>query len=350
MTLASRTPTPSATGATMEHRLSTGAADHKIKTMTFTRLFSVAAVCLAAATVAVAADPYPSKSIELTVAYAPGGGSDNMARAIAQAAGPLMAQPTVVVNKPGASGSIGWSYVATSQPDGYKMVLMTPEMLVVPLLGIGKTTVDDFQPIARFTDDPSSVTVRADAPWKSVEEFLAYAKANPEKVAISNAGSGTIPHMAAAALGEKTGARFVHVPYQGSAPAILGLLSGDVQATTVAYADLRQHVESGKLKTLAVMSEKRVEGLPNVPTMKERGADLQFSVWRGLGLPKSAPKESLDKWREVSRRIAEAPEFQAIVHKQNLTPAYADTPEFAAAITRQGDAFKSLAPKLNLKN
>ncbi|MGH8816054.1 MAG: Bug family tripartite tricarboxylate transporter substrate binding protein, partial [Achromobacter pestifer] len=249
------------------------------------RLSALIASALFALSPAHAAD-YPARSMELVVAYQPGGGSDNTARAIAEAVRPpLLAQPTVVINKPGASGSIGWSYVANAQPDGYRLVLMTPEMLVVPLMGIGKTTVNDFQPIARFTDDPSSVTVRADAPWKTVEEFLDYAKKNPERVAVSNAGIGTVPHMAAAALAEQTGVKFVHVPYQGSAPAIMGLLAGDVQATTVAYAELQQHVDTGKLRTLAVMAPQRLENLPAVPTMKERGADLQFSVWRGIGLP-----------------------------------------------------------------
>lgn len=316
--------------------------------MEILRLVIVTALSVGGATAAYAADPYPSKPLELTVAYQPGGGSDSTARAIAEAARPLMSQPTIVANRPGASGSIGWSYVANSHPDGYKLVLMTPEMLVVPLMGVGKTTVDDFLPIARFTDDPSSVTVRADSPWKTIEEFLAYAKANPMKISISNAGNGTIPHMAAAALADKTGTSFIHVPYQGSAPAIMGLLSGDVQATTVAYAELRPHVENGKLKTLVVMSEKRVDGL-DAPTMKERGADLQFSVWRGIGLPKSAPKEALDKWREVSKKVFETPAFQATIHKQNLTLAYSDSAEFASAIARQAEAFKKLVPKLDLK-
>lgn len=316
--------------------------------MKILRLLIATALCAVGATGAIAAEPYPTKSMELMVAYQPGGGSDNTARAIAEAARPLMPQPTIVVNKPGASGSIGWSYVASGQPDGYRLALMTPEMLVVPLMGIGKTTVDDFQPVARFTDDPSSVTVRVDSPWKTIDEFLAYAKANPAKVAISNAGNGTIPHMAAAALGEKTGTTYTHVPYQGSAPAIMGLLAGDVQATTVAYAELRPHVESGKLRTLAVMSDKRVHGL-DVPTMKERGADLQFSVWRGLGLPKATSKEVLEKWREVARKVFDTPAFQATIQKQNLTLAYADTPEFTSAIARQNDAFKKLVPKLKLK-
>lgn len=312
------------------------------------RLLLVSVLCACGTATAAAAEPYPAKPMELTVAYQPGGGSDNTARAIAETARPYLPQPTIVVNKPGASGSIGWSYVANSVPDGYRLVLMTPEMLVVPLMGIGKTTVDSFQPIARFTDDPSSVTVLADAPWKTIEDFLAYAKANPGKVAISNAGTGTIPHMAAAALGDKIGTSFTHVPYQGSAPAILGLLSGDVQATTVAYAELRPHVESGKLKTLAVMAEKRVSGL-DAPTMKEKGVDLQFSVWRGIGLPKGAPKEVVEKWREAAHKIYETPAFQETIKKQNLTLAYADTPEFASAITRQNEVFKKLVPKLDLK-
>ncbi|MBD9418408.1 tripartite tricarboxylate transporter substrate binding protein [Achromobacter sp. ACM04] len=316
------------------------------------RLSALAFSALSAVSVLSAAHAadYPARSMELVVAYQPGGGSDNTARAIAEAVRPpMLAQPTVVINKPGASGSIGWAYVANAQPDGYRLVLMTPEMLVVPLMGIGKTTVGDFQPIARFTDDPSSVTVRADAPWKTVEEFLADAKKNPERVAVSNAGIGTVPHMAAAALGEQAGVKFVHVPYQGSAPAIMGLLAGDVQATTVAYAELQQHVETGKLRTLAVMAPKRLDNLPSVPTMKEKGADLQFSVWRGIGLPKATPADAVEKWRTAARQVAQSQDFQALMRKQNLTPSYADQPQFTADVARQEEAFKALVPKLNLK-
>jgi tripartite-type tricarboxylate transporter receptor subunit TctC len=227
-------------------------------------------------------------------------------------------------------------------------VLMNPEMMAVPLMGIGKTTIDDFEPIARITDDPSSVTVRADAPWKTIDEFLAYAKSNPGKLNISNAGIGTIPHVAAAALADATGGSFVHVPYQGSAPAIMGLLSGEVQATTVAYAELRQHVEAGKLKTLAVMADKRVAGL-DAPTMKEKGFPLEFSVWRGIGMPKGAPKEAIEAWSTAARKLAADPAFQATISKQSLTMAFADTREFASAIKRQNEAFKVLMPKLNVK-
>lgn len=311
------------------------------------RIVLGALACLTASVAAAAS--YPSKQIELVVAYQPGGGSDNTARAVADEARNHFPQTVFVMNKPGASGSIGWSYVLSGKPDGYKVLLMNPEMLFVPLMGIGKATIDDFQPVARFTDDPSSITVRADAPWNTIEEFIAYAKANPEAVTISNAGNGTIPHLAAAALSDSTGATFTHVPYQGSSPAIMGLMAGDVKATTVAYAELRQHVETGKLKTLAVMSAQRLPAIPQVPTFKERGHDLQFSVWRGIGLPKGAPEEALAAWREVARKVYETPAFQKSLVSQNLTLAWADTPEFTADIARQNEAFKTLMKKLNLK-
>jgi tripartite-type tricarboxylate transporter receptor subunit TctC len=239
--------------------------------------------------------------------------------------------------------------VLSGKPDGYKVLLMNPEMLFVPLMGIGKATIDDFQPVARFTDDPSSITVRADAPWNTIEEFIAYAKANPEAITISNAGNGTIPHLAAAALANSIDATFTHVPYQGSSPAIMGLMAGDVKATTVAYAELKQYVEAGKLKTLAVMSAQRLQGLPEVPTFKERGHDLQFSVWRGIGLPKGAPEEALNTWRDVARKVYDTPAFQKSLVSQNLTLAWADTPAFSADIARQNEAFKALMKKLDLK-
>src|SRR5690606_36144981 len=125
-------------------------------------------------------------------------------------------------------------------------------------------------------------------------------------------------------------------------------LAGDVHATTVAYAELKQHVDAGKLKTLAVMADKRVAGLDNVPTFQERGMDLQFSVWRGIGLAQTAPKEALEVWRRVAKKVYDAPEFQAAITKQNLTLSWADTDEFSSDIARQNAVFKELMPKLDM--
>ncbi|RYH67239.1 MAG: tripartite tricarboxylate transporter substrate binding protein [Alcaligenaceae bacterium] len=297
-----------------------------------------------------AAAQYPSRPIELVVSYQPGGGTDAMARAFAEAARPLLPEPFVVSNKAGASGSIGLSYVANGTPDGYRAAMVFAELLAIPLMGISKVSYEQFQPIARFTSDPSSITVRSDSPWKTAEEFFAYAKANPGKVTISNAGSGTMPHLAAASLGENLGTSFTHVPYPGSAPAILGLVGGQVDATTVAYGELRSHVDSGRLRTLAIMSDKRLPVLPEVPTLRERHVDLTFSVWRGIAVAKSSPPEVVNKLREVAKKVAADPAFRETLAKQNLTFAYADAGELQVIMSTQHEAFKKLIPKLGLKN
>ena len=158
------------------------------------------------------AQGYPIKPVELVVAFQPGGGVDSMARIFAEAARPYVAQPFVVVNKPGASGSIGLAYVANAPADGYKVAMVFAELLTIPLLGINKVNHNDFQPIAKFASDPSTLTVRADAPWLTLEEFIAFAKSNPGAVTISNAGNGSISHISGAALGQASGARFTHIP------------------------------------------------------------------------------------------------------------------------------------------
>lgn len=312
-------------------------------------VFALALSCLAGASPdARAAEPYPIRPVEIVVAYPPGGGSDMTGRTLADAARPLMSIGPQVINRPGASGSIGWAYAATGGADGYRVLVITPEILVVPLMGIGKTSIQDFHPIARFSDDPLSLTVRADAPWKTIEEFIAYAKANPSKVTISNAGNGTMSHIATVALGEKLGTSFTPVPYQGTTPSVMGLLAGDVMATTIPNAELREHVKSGKLRTLAVMSERAAPGMDGIPTFKEKGYDLQFSGWRGIALSKTAPKEVLEYWRDVSRKVSESPSFRATVLKQNLTPAFADAPEFSAAIAKQHETFRLMWPALKI--
>ncbi|GAB2491293.1 tripartite tricarboxylate transporter substrate binding protein [Comamonas humi] len=318
--------------------------------LSFKAILSAAAVTTAALVTSSvqAADPYPAKPIELVVAFQAGGGTDSMARAFAEAARHHLSQPIIVTNKPGASGSIGLSYVANSPPDGYRAAMVFAELLAIPLMNISKVSYEDFQPIARFTSDPSSITVRADSPWKTVEEFLAYAKANPGKVTVSNAGNGSIPQLAAASLGDKMGVTFSHVPYQGSAPAILGLVGGQVDATFVAYGELKAHVESGKLRTLAVMGDKRLPGLDNVPTLKEKGIDLTSYVWRGIAVAKGTPPEIVNKLREAAVKVAAEPAFKDTLAKQNLTFSYADSQEFRNQMAAQSAVYQKLIPTLKL--
>lgn len=308
---------------------------------------AVAALCVAPAA---SAQAYPAKPVELVVAFQPGGGVDSMARVFAEAARPLFPQPFVVVNKPGASGAIGLTYVASAPADGYKVAMIFAELLTIPLVGIGKVNSSEFEPIARLASDPGTVTVRADAPWNSVEELIAHAKAHPGKVTFSNAGNASISHIAAAALAQKTGTQFVHVPYQGSGPAVVGLVGGQVDATAVNYAVVAPQVAAGKLKVLAVMSDKRLAAVDKAPTLRERGIDVTIDVWRGIAVAKDTPKDIVGTLRGLAGKVMQDPKLQDVLRAQNLTAAYQDGPDFARELARQGDWFKETIPALDLKN
>lgn len=293
---------------------------------------------------------YPSKPIEVMVAFQPGGGTDSLARAYAEAAKKYTTQSLVVYNKPGASGAIGLADVVNSKPDGYKIAMLFVEVTILPHLGITKITHDDFIPIARLNADPAAITVKADAPWNTIEEFLAAAKKPGNDIKVGNAGNGSIWHLAAAALEEKTGAKFNHIPFQGAGPAVLALLGGHVDAVGVSPAEVSVHVASGKLKVLTVMADQRVKGFENVPTLKERKIDLSIGTWRGLGVAKGTPPEIVENIKVMTRKAANEPIMREVMDKLNLGYSYADDATFKAQMIRDNESFKQLVTKLNLKN
>ena len=225
---------------------------------------SVAAFSLGLAAPAMAETDFPNHTIELVVPYQPGGGTDSLARTFADASRKHMSQSMVVINRPGAGGAIGWNEVINSKPDGYRLAVLTVELLTLPHLGLAKFNYDDFQPIAQLNADPAAITVKADAPWNTIEEFLADAKKAPESIRVGNSGNGSIWHLAASALEDKTGAKFGHIPFQGAAPAVLALLGGHIEAVAVSPAEVTTYVQSGKLKMLMVMSDQRVKGFEKV--------------------------------------------------------------------------------------
>lgn len=293
---------------------------------------------------------YPNHAVELVVPFQAGGGTDALARSFAEAAHKHMPQSFVIVNKAGASGAVGWQDVIHSKPDGYRLAVVTVEMAILPHLGVAKFSPDDLQPIARLNADPAAITVRADAPWNTVEEFLAAARKNPGRVGVGNAGPGSIWHLAASALEEKTGTKFNHVPFQGAAPAVLALLGGHIDAVAVSPAEVTTYVQGGKLKMLAVMADQRVKGFEKVPTLKERNIDLSIGTWRGLAAPKGTPPEVIDYLKKVAQESANEPAFRETLNQQNLGFAFADDVAFKAAIAKDNAYFKALVDKLGLKN
>ena len=296
-----------------------------------------------------AAAKFPTRSIELLVPYQPGGGTDGLARAFADASRKHIDQSIVIVNRPGAGGAIGWTEVINAKPDGYKLAVLTVELLTLPHLGLAKFKYDDFQPIAQLNADSAAITVKADAPWNTVEEFLAAAKKDPESVRVGNSGNGSIWHLAAAALEDKTGAKFNHIPFQGAAPAVLALLGGHIEAVAVSPAEVTTHVQGGKLKVLMVMADKRVKGFEQVPTAKERGIDLVIGTWRGIGAPKNTPPEIMARLRDITAKTAAEPLMHEVMAKQNLGYVYTDGAVFKETLAKDDAYFKDLIVKLNLK-
>jgi tripartite-type tricarboxylate transporter receptor subunit TctC len=286
---------------------------------------------------------YPVRPIELVVPSSAGGGTDVMARNFADAARKHLPQPFVVTDKPGVSGGLGMGEVQRAAPDGYKVAVLISELAIIPHLGMIKFGAQDFIPVARLNADPGTVTVRADAPWNTLEEFIAHARKNPGAVAMGNAGSGSIWHLAAAAVEQKTNVRFNHVPFQGAAPSVVALLGGHVDAIAVSPAEVSAHVATGKLKVLGVMAEQRLGGqYAGAPTFKERGIDLSLGTWRGLGVPPGTPPEVVAVLRDVARKAVAEPAFKDAMAKTNLIVSYMDGEPFKAFMAEQSDYFKKL--------
>ncbi len=297
------------------------------------------------------ASEYPSKPIELIVPVAAGGGTDIVGRAFAEVGKKyLPQQPMVVVNKPGASGAIGTAELINAKPDGYKIGIVICELTIIPNLGITKYTAADLRPIARLNADPSAITVRADAPWQTIEEFIADARKRKDPVSIANAGVGSIWHMAAAAFSEKLSLPVNHVPFLGAAPAAVALLGGHVDALAVSPGEVAPHVAAGKMRTLAVMADQRVGGLfEKVPTLKERGIDLSIGVWRGLAVPKGTPPDIVATLGTVAARTADDAAFREVLAKANLGWAYADAAAFQKVIDKDRAFYAELVPRLGLQ-
>jgi tripartite-type tricarboxylate transporter receptor subunit TctC len=292
---------------------------------------------------------YPTRPIELIVPAGAGGGTDVLARAFAEAAKKHLPQPITVLNRPGASGMIGHGEMINAAPDGYRLAIVFAEIVIVPHLGLTKLSYEDFTPIARLNADPAAITVRADAPWNTIEDFLAASRAKPGELRMGNSGNGSIWHLAHAALEDKVGVKYNPIPFGGAAPAVLALLGGHVDAVAVSPGEVATHVAGGKLKTLAVMADRRVKGFDGVPTLKERGIDLAIGTWRGLAAPKATPADVIAILTEATRKSADEAVLKDALDRLSMGYAYADAQTFRANMKRDNDLFKQLVTKLGIK-
>lgn len=313
------------------------------------RSLLAAAAATALPTSLLAQSGYPNRPIELIVPAGAGGGTDVLARAFAEAAKKHLPQPITVNNRPGASGMIGHGEMINAKPDGYKLAVVFAEIVIVPHLGLTKLSYEDFTPIARLNYDPAAITVKADAPWNTIEEFLAASKARPGELKMGNSGNGSIWHLAHAALEDKVGVKYNPIPFGGAAPAVLALLGGHVDAVAVSPGEVATHVHSGKLKTLVVMADQRVKGFDKVPTLKERGIDLSIGTWRGIAAPKGTPPDVLAVLTEATKKCADEPVLREALDRLSMGFSYGDAETFRANMKRDNELFKALVTKLGIK-
>jgi len=295
---------------------------------------SAAAAAALTAGSAQAQDAYPSRPITLINPFPPGGAVDVVGRPFAAVLEPIIKQPVVIETKAGAAGAVGAQFAAAAKPDGYTLL-----MHIVSISGFAemdklfgrqpKFTRADFIPIARFTEGPMALVVNDQTPYKSLKELVDDAKARPDQIIFSSSGLYGALHLPAALFMKAAGIQMRHLPTNGGGPALTALLGNNSQVLVSSIAAANSQIKAGKLRALASFSNKRAASLPDVPTMKELGYDVEFGLWVGLFAPKGTPDAIVDKLRAESRKAADAEQFKKAIDNLGDVVAYLDKPDFA---------------------
>ncbi|HMJ44857.1 MAG TPA: tripartite tricarboxylate transporter substrate binding protein [Pseudolabrys sp.] len=239
---------------------------------------------------------YPNKPVHILVGYPPGGSTDILARLFGNWLSERLKQTFIVENRPGAGNNLATEAVAKAAPDGYTILLVNPANAVNATLykKLNFNVLRDIDPIAGFIRVPNVMEVNPDVPAKTVAEFIAYAKANPDKINVASSGNGTSIHLTGELFKMMTGVKMTHVPYKGSAPMLTDLLGGQVQVTFDNLPSSIQHIKAGKLRALGVSTDQRSGELPDVPTIAETIPGFEASAFFGFGITHGTPKEIVD--------------------------------------------------------
>ncbi|MEJ5989304.1 tripartite tricarboxylate transporter substrate binding protein [Ramlibacter sp. PS3R-8] len=290
-----------------------------------------AAAALAAAFPA-AAQNYPARPITLIVPWGAGGGTDATARIIGSLMEKELGQPVNVVNRTGGSGVVGHAAIASAPPDGYTIGLATVEIGMMHWQGLTDLTGASYTPIGLVNADPASINVRADAPYKTVQDLLAAIKANPGKFKASGTGQGGIWHLAIAGLlrDQKMDPGSVPwVPSNGAAPGLQDMVAGGIEIAPVSLPEARALIDAGKVKSLAIMNDKPAALYPNVPTLKSAiGSDWTMAAWRGIVAPKGIPADVRTKLAATVQKVANSKEYQDFMAGRGFGVIYAGPDDF----------------------
>jgi tripartite-type tricarboxylate transporter receptor subunit TctC len=280
-----------------------------------------------------AQEAYPSRPVTLVNPFPPGGAVDVVGRPFAAVLEPLLKQPVVIETKAGAAGAVGAQFAASAKPDGYTLLAHLPSIsgfeAVDKLFGrTPKFTRADFIPIARLTDGPMVLVVNDKQPHKTLKELVEDAKKRPNDIVFSSSGLYGALHLPTALFTKAAGIQMRHLPTAGGGPALTAILGDNSQVLVTSIAAASAQMKAGKLRALACFSPKRAAGAPDVPTLKELGYDVEFSIWVGLFAPKDTPEPVVAKLRTETRKAVENEQFKTAISNIGDVVAFLDQPEF----------------------
>lgn len=317
------------------------------------RHLAIAAAFACASTLAFA-QAYPSKPIRIIVPYSAGGVTDQIARLLANSLGQRLGQSVFVENRPGGNTVPASQFIAKAPADGYTLYVNTPSSWSINVayyrnLPYGR---NDYTAIAMTSEIPLGLMVPADSPFKTLNDLVEFARANPDKVANGSAGALTQGQLGMEILKAATGVTILNVPYQGNAPAMVALLGGQVQVVLTDIASGAQHVQAGKMRILAVNTEKRLAAFPNVPTIAEAGfSNVKIlSPWNGVFGPPGMPTDIVDKLNTEINSIMQSPEGQRFLAGASLLPTIHSPQKARAMVQTDYDTYVPLLAKLGLKS
>jgi tripartite-type tricarboxylate transporter receptor subunit TctC len=289
------------------------------------------------------ASDWPLRPVSVIVPYAAGGNTDTMARMVSERLSAKLGRSFVVENVAGASGAIGAARVASAAPDGHTVIFASAAQIIIAPM-VQKTSYDpqrDFVPVSIFGAGPYILAVKSALPVATVQELVAYAKANPGKLNYASAGPGGIIHLATALFATRAGIELTHVPYKSGAPALNGLLTGEIDIYFGNASELLQQASSGRVRLLAVSAPKRLPQIPDVPTVSEIYPDFQVSSWNGFLAPTGTSPAIVEALAQETRAAAQDPKIAEQLRSLGIEPSGANPQEFAQIITDERHFYRA---------
>ena len=312
----------------------------------FKRIISILFVLSLILTIPIHAADFPTKEVQIIIPWAAGGATDLIFRALAATTGKHLGKAVIVVNRPGGAGAVGYTEAAQAKPDGYTLVSAITPLTILPHQVTTAFTYKSFEPVINVVSDPSMFLVRTDSQWKSLKEFLDYAKKNPDMITVGNSGAGGGVHLVALAFEKAAGVKFNHIPFAGGGPSVTAILGGHIHAVSVSPPEGIEHVKAGKLKIIALFSEKRFELFPDVPTVKEQGIDFVMGMWRGLAAPKGTPPDVIKKLHDAFKQGMDDPVFKKNAKDMAVNLQYLGPEAFGKLLAHDHEFFGKLVKEI----